>query len=811
VFSGGKIMKKTNPVSFLTFIFVLIFLSSFHLSAQEPYKLPPKDVIDIVDTPPSPRATTSPTGDSMFLAEYGPMPSIAYMAQPMLRLAGMRITPMYNSRHQTTFYAGVIIKSIKEGSTKRIDLPQGAKLGYPSWSVDGSRIAFLHYADKGVELWVADTKTGKAKALTGPIINSTISSGFTWLQDNRHLLIYTVLESRGNPPRESEVPVGPNVQETERKFSKEWTYQDLLKNPYDEKLFDYYTTSQIVEIDVVSGSSRKIGGPGIYRYADQSPNGSLLLVYRIKKPYSYSVPYYRFTHTLEIWDRDGKLIHLVADLPLADEVPVRGVPTGPRSVGWRALRPATLIWVEALDEGDPEKKVPHRDKLMTLSFPFKEKPKEVLKIQHRYSGISWLKPEGKALLTERDWKRRWRTTYLINVDNPNEAPKKIFDLSTQDRYNNPGDPVFTITPAGERVLLQDKDAIYLSGRGASPKGDMPFLDRMNLKTMAKKRLFQCSERSYETFVDFVGKSRNQIITRYESETEPPNYYLYSLKTKQRKSLTDFKDPAPQLAGVKKQLIKYEREDGLALSGTLYLPPEYKEGEKLPLVIWAYPREYSSRRVAGQVRGSPHRFTFYRNYSQLFFVTQGYALLDGAQMPVVGDPKTMNDTFVSQIVSNLKAAIDKLDSMGVIDRERVGVGGHSYGAFMTANLLAHCDLAAAGIARSGAYNRTLTPFGFQNERRTLWEDPEIYFKVSPFMHAHKINEPILLIHGEADNNSGTFPIQSRRLFHALKGHGATARLVMLPYESHGYRGRESVLHVLAEMFEWFDKYVKKSKE
>ncbi|NIM58467.1 MAG: prolyl oligopeptidase family serine peptidase [Candidatus Aminicenantes bacterium] len=801
-------MKKTNPVSLFVFIFVFILFSSLSLSAQEPYKLPPKEIVDIVDTLPSPRVTISRTGDLMLLAEYGPMVSIAYMAQPMLRLAGMRITPFYNSRHQTTFYAGFIIKSVKDGSTKQVTVPKGSRLSYPRWSVDGSRIAFLRYTDEGAELWVGDTKTGKAKALTGPIVNSTVSSGFSWLQDSRHLLIFAILENRGNPPREPEVPVGPNIQETERKFSKVWTYQDLLKNPYDEKLFDYYTTSQIIEIDVISGTTREIGGPGVYLYADQSPNGNLLLVYRIKKPYSYSVPYYYFAHTLEIWDRDGKLIHLLADLPLADEVPMRGVPTGPRSVEWRPLKPATLIWVEALDEGNPEKKVPHRDKLMTLSSPFKEKPKEVLKIEHRYRGIEWLKPEGTALLTERDWRRRWRTTYLINVDDPNKAPKKIFDLSTQDRYNDPGDPVHTTTTAGERILLQDKDAIYLSGSGASPKGDMPFLDTLDLKTMEKKRLFQSSEGSYETFVDFVGKSRNQIITRFESGTEPPNYFLYSLRRKKRDALTDFIDPAPQLAGVKKELIKYTREDGVELSGTLYLPPGYKEGEKLPVVIWAYPREYSSRRVAGQVRGSPHRFTFYRNYSQLFFVTQGYALLDNAQMPVVGDPKTMNDTFVDQIVSNLKAAIDKLDSMGIIDRERVGVGGHSYGAFMTANLLAHCDLAAAGIARSGAYNRTLTPFGFQNERRTLWEDPEIYFKVSPFMHAHKINEPILLIHGEADNNSGTFPIQSRRLYHAIKGHGATARLVMLPHESHGYRGRESVLHVLAEMFEWMDKYVKK---
>jgi dipeptidyl aminopeptidase/acylaminoacyl peptidase len=799
-------MRKLVSVSLL----VLAFFAGCLLLAQEPYKLPPKEVIDIVDALPPPAAIISPAGDLMLLAEYRAMPSIADLAQPMLKLAGTRILPKYNSRQQTIFYTGLTIKSIKDGLTKRVELPEGAKLDSPRWSHDGSWIAFLRYAETGLELWVVDSKTGKPKTLTPPVINAAISSGLTWLPDNRHLFAYTVLENRGKPPEKPAVPIGPDIQETSGKFATVSTYQDLLTSPYDEKLFDYYATSQIMEIDVISGSSRKIGDPGIYLYASPSSDGNFLLVYRIKKPYSYSVPYFSFAHALEIWDRDGKLVHLFADMPLADEVPIRGVPKGPRALEWRPLKPAALVWVEALDEGDPEKTVPHRDKLMTLSAPFKDSPREVMKIQHRYSGVDWLKPEGAAFLTEFDWKRSWTTTYLINVDDPAQAAKKIFDLSSQDSYNDPGNPVSMTTATGEQILLQDRDWVYLSGSGASPKGDMPFLDRMNLTTMKKERLFRCAEGSYEAFINFSGKSRDQIITRYESKTEPPNYYLLNLKSKKRASLTDFKDPAPQLTGMKKLLVKYSRPDGVELSGTLYLPPGYKEGERLPCVIWAYPMEYSDARVAGQVRGSPYRFTFFRGPSQLFFVTQGYAVLDGAQMPVVGDPKTMNDTFVEQIVSSAKAAIDKLDSMGIIDPKRVGVGGHSYGAFMTANLLAHCDLFAAGIARSGAYNRTLTPFGFQNERRTLWQAGEIYFKLSPFMYAHKINEPILLIHGEDDNNSGTFPIQSQRLFHALKGFGATARLVMLPNESHGYSARESVLHVLAEMFEWFDKYVKNKR-
>ncbi|MFO7980694.1 MAG: prolyl oligopeptidase family serine peptidase [Candidatus Aminicenantes bacterium] len=796
-------MKKKCCV----FLCLFIFMSGLILQAQEPYKKPPQEVIDILDAPPPPQASLSPDGDIVLLYTYETMPSIAYMAQPLLRLAGIRITPLNNAQQQTYFMTSLTIKSIQDGTVIPVELPEEAKFGFPRWSNDGSWFALTHYLENGVELWAVETKTGEVKKLTDPNVNAVLSSGFTWLPDNQHILAYMVPEDRGEPPEEPKVPVGPYIQEVSGKYAKVWTYQDLLETPYDEKLFTYYATSQLLKIDVFTGEAEKIGEPGVYAGASPSPDGKLLLVHKVKKPYSYSVPYYYFTHNLEIWDMEGQLVHLLAEVPLADDVPMRGVPEGIRSVDWRALEPATLIWVEALDEGDPEKEVPHRDKMMTLSYPFTEEPQEVLKIKHRYSGISWLENPGMAFLTEYDWKRRWRTTYLVNVEDLSQEPKKIFDLSIHDRYNDPGYPVYTTTSNGESVILQDEDWIYLSGRGANPEGERPFLDKFNLESMEKERLFQSGENCYESFVDFLGDFRDQIIISYQSKTEPPNYFVVNLKSDQRRALTDYKDPAPQMTGMIKKLVKYKREDGVDLSGTLYLPPDYEEGERLPLVFWAYPLEYSDPSVAGQVRSSPNRFTFFRGTSQLFYVTQGYAVLDGAQLPIVGDPETMNDTFIEQIVMGAEAAINYLDDQGIIDPEKVGVGGHSYGAFMTANFLAHCDLFAAGIARSGAYNRTLTPFGFQSERRTLWEAPEIYFKISPFMHADKINEPILLIHGEKDNNSGTFPIQSRRLFHALKGHGATVRMVMLPHESHGYRARESVLHVLAEMFEWFDKYVK----
>jgi dipeptidyl aminopeptidase/acylaminoacyl peptidase len=783
------------------------------LSAQEPYKVPPKEVVDIVDAPPTPSVSMSPDGGTMALVDRESMPSIAYLSEPILRIAGMRITPAFNSRQVLSFSTGLSFKDMKTNVLRRVALPAGFKfaggMGGLAWSPDGTRVGLLRYVEGGVELWAVDVKTASAKALTPAVVNAVVG-GAEWLPDGKRILVTFVPEDRGAAPVAPRVPVGPEVQVSGGKEAKVATYQDLLKSAFDEVLFDYYATSQLALIDASTGEIRKVGRPGIFDTIAVSPAMEYLLVGRIKRPYSYALPADGFAHSMEVWNMDGALVKVLADLPTEEGVPINGVPTGPRGIGWMVHKPGTLIWTEALDGGDPKKTVPHRDRYVTLDAPFTGEPKEVLKLQERAAGIQYFAAPGKALASQSEWKRSWRTTFLVDLADPAAAPVKIWDLSTRDSYKNPGRPVTTTLKTGERVILQDKDWIYLSGAGSSPQGDHPFLDRMNVKTLKVERLWQCQDPAYETFVDFAGPSRTKFITSYETKADPPNYYLYDLKTKKRTALTEFKDPAPQLTGIKKERVTYKRADGLELSGTLYLPPGHQPGTRLPVVVWAYPMEYDSAATAGQVRGSVNRFTFFRGTSQLFFITQGYAVLDNAEMPVVGSPETVNDTFVQQIVSNAEAAIRKLDEMGVGDPKRVGVGGHSYGAFMTANLLAHCDLFAAGIARSGAYNRTLTPFGFQSERRTLWEATDTYIKMSPFMHAHKINEPVLLIHGMADNNSGTFPIQSERLFAALKGFGATSRFVYLPYESHGYSGRESVLHVLAEMFEWFDKYVKNKK-
>ncbi len=776
-------------------------------AAQTAYRLPPQEVVDIIDAPPTPSVEIGPQSDAMLLIDYKAHPSIELLAQPFLRLAGLRIDPQIRARQRLVQYVRFKVQWLDGGTTIEIKAPDDLRIGTPTWSNDGRRIAFRHDVADGVEFWVADAATGQARNLAGIRLNDLFGRPFAWTGDNKHLLVRMVPHAAASPPKAPAVPLGPIVEETSGKKSKAWTFQDLLKTPHDEDLFEYYGQVQLALVGIASGEVRTIGSAGIIIDADFSPDERYVLVTKLKRPFSFRVPYYCFTRTTEVWDKEGTLVRTIADLPISDEIPTQGVPTGPRDVRWQPLHEATLLWVEALDDGDPLKKVPHRDRLMRLASPFDEEPGEVMRVQHRFSGFAWTATRDHVLLTEYDRDRRWRTTSFVDLGNPTESRRVLFDLSTRDAYNDPGDPVYQTRPDGTRVLHQDGDWIFLATDGASETGDRPRLDRFNLRTGETVNLFQSREDCVERFEAFAGAGRETIITQYESKTEPPNYILVDLAGKTRTPLTDFKDPAPQLTGLRKELIKYARADGTQLSGTLYLPPGYTEGTKLPLVVWAYPREYSDPATAGQVRSSPNSFTFFRGATPLFFVTQGYAVLMNATMPVVGDPETMNDTFVEQITAAGRAAIDKLDSMGLIDRQRVLVTGHSYGAFMTANLLAHSDDFAAGIARSGAYNRSLTPFGFQSERRSFWEAPEVYMKVSPFTYADKINEPLLIIHGQADNNSGTHTMQSERLYQAMKGNGGTARLVLLPFESHGYAARESVLHTLAEMIEWADTYVK----
>ncbi len=631
------------------------------------------------------------------------------------------------------------------------------------------------------------------------------------MPDQKSLLVNLVPMRRGVAPQYQNItPTAPNIQETTGKKGTIRTYQDLLRSPNDEVLFEYYATSQLAVVGV-DGKIKEIGQPAIFDTATISPDGNYILTSRVQRPFSYLLPANDFPQEVEIWNTNGKSVYKVASVPLQDNIPVDGVTTAPRNYGWIPTEAATLVWAEALDGGNPKTKVEFRDKLMKIAAPFSNAPSEIVKTQQRFAGRTFGERDGLMLYNDFNRDTRKRRLFMLDYRSSASKPKMISDLNVADRYNDIGQPVTKRLPNGFSVIQQNGDEVFLSGAGASTEGDRPFLRRMNLQTLKTEEIWRSGNTEFEGFVVLLDDSGARFLTRKESPLDPPNLYLRSTAPGQTaQKITNFSDPVPQLRGIKKQLVKYKRADGVDLSFTLYTPPNYKEGTRLPTLVWAYPLEFTDASVAGQVSGSTNRFTSIGGISHLFFLLNGYAVLDNATMPVVGDPETVNDTFIKQIVDSAKAAIDKAVKMGVTDPGRVGVGGHSYGAFMTANLLAHSDLFRAGIARSGAYNRTLTPFGFQGERRNFWEATELYTKISPFFYANKINEPLLLIHGEADNNTGTFPIQSERLFAALQGTGGTARLVMLPYESHGYAGRESVEHTLYEMISWFDKYVKNAK-
>ncbi len=787
-------------------LLILLTVSSLNF-AQQGYKKPPKEVLDVLNAPVTPTASLNPSRDTVLLLTANRYPPLADLAQPMLRLAGRRINPASNSPHRAPYSVAMSLKKIADGSEIKIALPAGAKVSGLDWSDDGKHFAFLNTTPNKVELWVGDAATGRIRALRGITVNSAYGNPLTWMPDNKSLLVQLISATRGPVPATPSVPEEPNTQESSGKPGPVRTYEDLLKSPHDEDLFEYYATSQLSLVDATTGRSTPVGKPGIIQGIDIAPDGMHLLVTRVRRPFSYLFTDFSFPKDIEIWDTKGHVVYKVASLPLQDQVPIDGVITGPRTIRWRPTEPATLVWVKALDDGNPKKKVSHRDSVLMLKAPFTSQPTELFKTEQRFAGITWGEKNGLVFISDYERDKRWVRTFMLNADKPGDAPKVVWSRNQQDRYNDPGTPLMRTLANGQRAMLQNGEWIFLSGAGSSPEGDRPFLDRFNLQTLKSERIFRSEANAYESVVGMLSDDAKQFVTRRESPTDAPNYYIRTAGETSAKPLTSFPDATPQLRGIKKQLVTYKRKDGVQCSFTLYLPPGYKEGTRLPTVVWAYPLEFNDASTAGQVTGSTQRATVITGMSHLFFLMEGYAVLDNATMPVVGDPETVNNTYVEQIVMSAKAAIDKATEMGVTDPNRVGVGGHSYGAFMTANLLAHSDLFRAGIARSGAYNRTLTPFGFQSERRTLWEAPEMYLKVSPFMYAEKINEPMLMTHGEADDNTGTFPIQSERMYQAMKGHGATVRLVMLPYEAHGYTARESIEHVLYEMITWFDKYVK----
>ncbi len=784
------------------------------------YQLPPQAMIDMVDAPLIPQTSLAPTNDWIMLLERPALPSVNELSQPELRLAGLRINPRNNDQSRSNHATGIRFVRLSDRTERVVaGLPANARIGEALWSPDGKRVAFSLVRETSIELMVVDLTNGmQAKRIVERPLNGAMGRAFSWFGDSKSLLVALIPQGRGAPPRAAAVSVGPAVQENLGRRNTARTYQDLLKSPYDEALFDFYAASEVTRI-WLDGKSALVAS-GVIRSFAPSPDGQYALVQTLKRPYSYTVPLNRFAVKSEIRDaletNIGAVVKVLSDLPLAEDedLDADAVRRGPRQYSWRSDANATVTWVQAIEM----RRNGLGDYFFTLPSPFDGEPQLLEKLELRFQSIVWGN-DDVALLTESSRKTRKTVTWRIFPGDTGKTAIKLSERSSEDRYSDPGVPFTETNSRGFRVLNFSPDGrgIYLNGAGASPDGDRPFVDRLDLDGKETRRLFRSEPPYYDVPIAVFDAGANanavKLLLQRESANDAPNMFVRDITSAKMIALTKFVTPKNPLANVSKEVIKYKRRDGVELSATLYLPAGFKRGdEPLPLLMWAYPREFRSAEAAGQISGSPFRYVRPSFSGPLPFLTQGYAVLDNPVMPIVGENgKEPNDTYLPQLIASAEAAIDEVVRRGVADRTKIAVGGHSYGAFMVANLLAHTKLFAAGIAESGAYNRTLTPFGFQAEDRTFWKARDIYAQMSPFNYADQLKAPILLIHGEADSNTGTFPVQSERFYQAIRGLGGTARLVMLPYEDHGYRGRESVLHRLWESNRWLERFVKNGEK
>ncbi len=799
------------------------------------WRNPPEPIAGMLDAPRSPVISFSPDHQWILELSIPALPPLQELAQPKLPLGGIEINPQTWGPAKESFYVGLALRPLHEPTAKAVVLPEAPRIRNLSWSRDSRHLAFTLSGSQGLSLWLLDIATGQAKALTGPILNATYGIPYRWLPSGEGFICKVRPDDIGPPPEADTIPSGPVIQENQGRLTPTRTYTNLLKNAHDEALLDYYFSSVLEHIDF-NGNRTPLqqtpGNPGLILSAQPSPDGNWILLITLHRPYSYQLTLRRFPTKYTVLDRSGKTVRLIADLPLADAIPTdfEAVRQGRRWVGWRADQAATLYWPEALDGGDARQDVAFRDAIYQWPAPFTTDPNRLWKTTLRFRGIVWGN-ESLALGYEAWYDSRESRTWQLNPLTDNDEPRLLNARNFQDAYSNPGKPVLAPGPYGWQTLLlaADGNSFYLQGRGTSPEGVFPFLDRLTIPSHAQneqatasetpippqpetQRLWQATASHFERASIVIDADATKIITQRQSQTEPPNYFQRVLghskaEPPSLKALTHFPDPLPWYANLKKELVRYKRSDGLELSAVLYLPPNYNGEETLPMLLWVYPEEHKSRDTASQVTTAENTFSRPNRTSVLFLLTQGYGVLLGPSMPIIGEAEAEpNDTYIEQLVDSADAAVEYLVQRGVGDRQRMAIGGHSYGAFTTANLLAHCDLFQAGIARSGAYNRTLTPFGFQGEQRNFWQATDTYINISPFSQADKIKAPLLLIHGEEDNNAGTYPLQSDRLYEAMKGLGGTVRYVSLPYEGHSYRSREANGHVLWEMVRWLDRHL-----
>lgn len=801
----------------MTSLFSLMLSLAHPAQAENTYQKPETMINKLVQAESFSQPVFNWQKTALIKAYFEELPSIDYVSRPQLKLGGARFSPQNYTAISNMYVTRLVYFDFVKGIEKPLPFPKNSILRELQWAPNGKNLVVSLEKADCQELWMVAIPSLKKTKIPGVCLNSVLGRTVQWINAQELLIGVRTANQKKSLTVESIPPRGPIIQKTRGEVSQNRTFADLLKTPQDEKAFAAATEMQLAIYNVQKQKVKKIGKPGMFARVDLSPNRKFILVETLQKPFSYVVPYSLFGKKIDLWTLDGKVAHNILTRPAAENIPIQGVMTGPRNIQWAKNEEQTLFYVEALDQGDWAVKVDFRDELFRLDIPTKGKlkPESILKLKNRYAGVQFLENEKAFLVDDYERDRRWFITFLVTPQDGAYTQRPMFSLSIDDDYNNPGDPLLKRDQNGEAVIAVErgddgKRHVYFAGPGASPEGERPFLRKYDLETFQYQEIFRSDKESYERVMGFADDRFERFFTSYQSQTEIPRVLIRPLKAAVTDPKLLYTDPNPYeiLSKIKKEMITYKRKDGVLLSGVLYYPLNYKPGKKYPAIIQAYPLEYADASTAGQVRGSQNKFARPYHEDIVYNALRGYIVLNNAQMPIIGHPETKNDTFIEQLVAGAKAAVDTLDERGLIERDRVGIIGHSYGAFMVAHLLTHSDLFATGIAKSGAYNRTLTPYGFQGERRPFWKAKDTYIRMSPFMDVDKLKKPILLMHGMADNNSGTLTMQTERYFEALKGQGVDAKLVLLPEESHGYAARESISHVLYEIFNWFDTYLKK---
>jgi dipeptidyl aminopeptidase/acylaminoacyl peptidase len=767
------------------------------------YRQPPQDVVAIIAARKPPLISVAPDRRQAILAEPEGFTRLEDLARPAVSVDGRRFDLGSHARRGMVHYSGLTLLALGTGESRRLPLADNARIGYPQWSPRSDRLAFGVFAPTGVELWHAGTEDMQPVKVEGLRLNTAGGRSFVWMPDGQRILCRLVAAGADGMPRLPLSIPGPIVLEATGSRQPA-AMRAVGRNPHEHQLFNYFMRSQLAIANTSTGELAPIGVPDLYGDIAPSPDGNFILVTRMTPPGDAPDVGLSPADTLEVWTASGQIVSSLLSSPEAVSTEARKR----RGFRWQHTASATLQWIEDMFPSDGLRAGTGGERLMVLAAPFSAAPREVFRSEHAITGIDWVDASESAIVHVYDEQERRAAAWLVDLRRPGAEARSLWTRHIDDRYDDPGRPMTKRNAAGLDVVIQEHGDIYMSARGVTPQGERPFVSRWSLTEMDGEVLWRSSEGTYAEAIALLDDEEPRLLIRHEAATMPPNYAVVGLRGGPRRELTSFRSPGAETFRVRKEVVTFPRADGIMLQATLYSPMQKADEERLPLVLWAYPRTYADAQRAGQVSRSGDHFSAFDRAIPAFLAMHGFAVMDQVSMPIVRADRGAGRSFSEQVVASARAAIDKAVEMGVADPQRVGVAGHSFGAFMTVSLLAHSELFKAGVAFSGAYNRTLTPFGFQTERRTLWEAPNMYMEMSPLMYAHRITAPLLLVHGSQDENRGTTPMQSERLFQAIMGQGGTAKLVMLPYEGHVYRARESVLHSAAEMLEWFSLHLRR---